>query len=547
MTIFILGRERIDGTARDSPPGSKKRSRKVTQAQYYCVKLSVRPSAHFCPLLWGKKLLHQFIIDAYLKIEGARLGYYRKNQSDMRVASYQTLHDYVANKALEEGKDVGAKTILPSSFIGGPRWMKQAYQDAMAIIGKLGKPHLFITFTCNPQWPEIRENLFVGQQPHDRPDLVARVYKQKLKELCEDIDKHHIFGIVIGRIHVIEFQKRGLPHAHILAVLRDEDAPKTAEDVDLIISAEIPDEKKFPRLYKIVTESMVHGPCGPGFPNAPCMADGKCSKEFPKRFVDETSLCVDGYPEYRRSFNGGKKYHIRYGKNGSMTKVVENSWVVPYSPYLCLKYEAHINVEIVSSVAAVKYLFKYVYKGHDCANIAFTTRINSTTGREEIVWDEVKSFMDTRYISAPEAIWRIFKYCLTHRSHSIQRLPVHLEDQHNIYFDPGEEEQALEAAEGKDSPLTAYFKLNQNNEAARKILYREIPEHFVWNTKNRKWTPRKRNPKDMIGRIYSVSPRDMERFCLRLLLLSVKGATSYENLRTVDGRCYTTFKGFLSF
>jgi hypothetical protein len=49
--------------------------------------------------------------------------------------------------------------ILPSSFSGNPRTMQQNYQDAMSIVRKNGKPDLFITMTCNPEWPEIKENL----------------------------------------------------------------------------------------------------------------------------------------------------------------------------------------------------------------------------------------------------------------------------------------------------------------------------------------------------------------------------------------------------
>ena len=57
------------------------------------------------------------------------------------------------------GNAVGRRVVLPSSFTGGPRYMCQLYQDAMAIVRKKGKPDLFITFTCNPKWPEIAEGL----------------------------------------------------------------------------------------------------------------------------------------------------------------------------------------------------------------------------------------------------------------------------------------------------------------------------------------------------------------------------------------------------
>ena len=71
----------------------------------------------------------------------------------------------------------GVPVVLPSSFLGSPRDMHARYQDAMAVVRVHGKPDLFITFTCNPNHPDILENLLPGQQPKDRPDIVARVFK----------------------------------------------------------------------------------------------------------------------------------------------------------------------------------------------------------------------------------------------------------------------------------------------------------------------------------------------------------------------------------
>jgi hypothetical protein len=54
----------------------------------------------------------------------------------------------------------------------------------MAVVARLGKPDLFITFTCNPQWPDITSELEPGQTATDRPDLVARVFRLKVKAVC---------------------------------------------------------------------------------------------------------------------------------------------------------------------------------------------------------------------------------------------------------------------------------------------------------------------------------------------------------------------------
>ena len=80
-----------------------------------------------------------------------------------------------------DGTDVaGRLVVLPASFVGGARYMAQCYQDSMALVRKFGKPTLFITMTCNPNWVEITREL-AGQAPNDRPDVIARVFRMKLK------------------------------------------------------------------------------------------------------------------------------------------------------------------------------------------------------------------------------------------------------------------------------------------------------------------------------------------------------------------------------
>jgi len=63
--------------------------------------------------------------------------------------------------------------------------MYQLYQDAMAIVSCYGKPDLFVTFTCNPKWPEITRELLSNQTAVDRPDLTARVFHMKLQNLLK--------------------------------------------------------------------------------------------------------------------------------------------------------------------------------------------------------------------------------------------------------------------------------------------------------------------------------------------------------------------------
>ncbi|KMQ90800.1 hypothetical protein RF55_9409 [Lasius niger] len=438
--------------------------------------------------------------------------------------------DHLDNRAQNKGIKAGIPVILPSSFMGSPRNMQERYQDAMSMVRKFGKPDIFLTMTCNPQCPEIKDNLD-GCLIEFRPDLVAKTFNLDVKEVLKDLIQNKIFGNIIAYAGVIEFQKRGLPHLHLLAMLSDEDKPRIQEVIDMIVWAEIPDEEKNSELNVKVLKHMIHGPCGDPLHRYPCTGDdGKCSKGFPKEFCEETNANVNGYPMYQRR-NFGKKYIVR-------GKEVDNRWVVPYSPYLIMKYDRHINLEICSSVKSVKYLYKYIHKGFDCAAI----EVQARDGTRLIKIDEVNSFLDARYVSAPEAMWRLNGYDLFMKSHTIIRLAVHLPNRQMVYFRAGNEEQAAQRELNRDTTLTAWFKLNQSDENAVQFLYTDIPYHYIYDKKETKWKPRKKGGEKIISRLYTVSIKDIERFYLRLLLLHVAGAKRFEDLKTVNGVLYETFK-----
>jgi hypothetical protein len=106
------------------------------------------------------------------------------------------------------------------------------------------------------------------------------MFKIKLKELINDIHKKHILGRTITRIYVIEFQKRGLPHAHILIFFAEDCKPQTVKDVDRMINVEFLNLETNRLAHEMVARCMMHGPCGAAFPNVTCMEDGKCKKQI---------------------------------------------------------------------------------------------------------------------------------------------------------------------------------------------------------------------------------------------------------------------------
>ncbi|XP_069968400.1 uncharacterized protein [Bactrocera oleae] len=157
------------------------------------------------------------------------------------------------------------------------------------------------------------------------------------------IFKQHVFGITQCWMYSIEWKKRGLPHAHILIWLVERIRP---DQIDDIICAEIPDPDPDtdPDLDDVVIKNMIHGPCGPINRQSPYMVNCKCSKPYPRKMTAETIAGHDGYPLYRHRSpdDNGRTITTKVKGNDFM---VDNSWVVPYSPLLSKTFKAHCNVE----------------------------------------------------------------------------------------------------------------------------------------------------------------------------------------------------------
>jgi hypothetical protein len=288
--------------------------------------------------------------------------YIAKNQNKLRAEYLQGIFDAV-EKGLTHGEQVGKITLLPSRHVGSKRYMIQNYQDGIAICREYGPPDLFITFTCNTKWAEITLAILEGEQANDRADIIVCVFHMKLDELLEDIYSKKIFGETLAILYYVEFQKRGLPHVHILLWLDKRQCQITPEIIDTWISAEIPDPNKDPLGYVLVAEHMIHGPCGNKNKNSPCMKNERCSKYYPKEFQNKTSFTNDGFTQYRRR---DTNIYIRRENHN-----LDNRWVVPHNLYLLRKYQAHINVEYVNKSKLLKYLCKYANKGPDKATIIF--------------------------------------------------------------------------------------------------------------------------------------------------------------------------------
>ncbi|XP_057335011.1 uncharacterized protein LOC130673819 [Microplitis mediator] len=501
----------------------------VSAMCFYAFRIMIRKNNHN-HLHYYRSLFSQYLVDMYAKIESERLVYIKTHQAHLRAENYIHLQDAISKDVnlMETGKSV----ILPSSFTGSARYMHERVQDGMTYVRNHKTPDLFITFTCNPKWKEISDNLFSRQTPADRHDIISRVFRLKVVKLMNSITKAHIFGEVSCYMYTVEWQKRGLPHIHLLLWLKNKITP---EQIDDIIKAEFPDPQKDPTLFEIMKKHMVHGPCGQINHKSPCMQDGKCSKKFPKQFVSETETGNDSYPKYqRRSPADGGFTATMNTFRGEIQ--VDNRWVVPYNPLLSKIFNAHINVEYCNSIKSIKYICKYINKGSDQATFSIKNEN-----------DEVEIFQSGRYISSAEAAWRILSFPIHERHPTVTHLAVHLENRQRVYFN---ERNCLDRVLAPPkTTLTAFFELCQTDNFAKTLLYCEIPAYYTWS--ENKFHRRKRGndvpnysdikKTDALERVYTVHPNNFECYCLRMLLHQIRGPTSFQSLKVVDNIQHETF------
>ncbi len=516
-------------------------SRNVTPRDFYRHRLMVRDgqSRH---LFRCGKLFQQYIVDMYLKMELQRINYLRFNQSKLRVETYSGLTDAMLRDG--DATNVGKLIVLPASFTGSPRYMQKKRQDGMAIARRFGNGDLFTTLTANALWYEIASALEPGQRAADRPEIVARVFHLKNKLMHDLICTYEIFGPIKAYMRTIEWQKRGLPHCHSLYWFEEKLRPNQIDD---IISAEIPDKDLDPDLYAMVTRYMIHGPCGPANPNAPCMKNGKCIHGFPKAFTKHTHVGDNGYPNYRRrSPQDGGQLIVVY-KDGKPFHV-DNRWVVPYCPMLLRIMRAHLNVEKLNSIHSLKYITKYILKGTDQSVLSMERLHGDADGTQ--VRDEITQYQNGRYVGSGEASWGILPFDIHERRPAVEMLKIHLPGEQIVVFDEDHPEERV--GNLKLTQLEAFFILNQNDDFAKTLLYSAVPEYYTFNKQRGAWNPRAQGSRvpdfphvrhsTVIGRIVVIHPTKSELFHLRLLLHHVRGPTSFQDLRTKDDIVYLTFR-----
>ncbi len=201
-------------------------------------------------------------------------------------------------------------------------------------------------------------------------------------------------------------------------------------------------------------------------------------------------------------------------------------------------------MEVCTFVVAVKYLYKYFYKGHDRAQVHVGPMDAATPDGAALdqprMRDEIKIYQDGRYVSVSEASHRLYGFD-PHKEHpNVVRLAVHLKGRQTILFQEGTDATVI-LNRSPHTTLTTWFAFNKTTREhlnpsaplhlALNTLHHDFPRIATWKKKEKQWALCTWTPGLLlIGRMYFVQPSEGERYFLRLLLHHVHGATSFEDL-----------------
>ena len=219
----------------------------------------------------------------------------------------------------------------------------------------------------------------------------------KLREFIKEVKE--VFGEAVYYVSVVEWQARGLPHAHILWKMQHR--PKTGPEWDEYVCAQCPPDPSS-RLYQLVKGNMMHN-----------HRKGKKCYDEHGHLTGRCGWPRPVQPNTSETESGG--WRLRCTTDCSSTGCPQNEcnhchdfMIVSYNARLLLKFEAHINVKIVHSWGCIKYLFQYLHKGADRVHVM---KLNDS---QESDVNEIEEYVAARYSSPSECCWKIFEFKVCH-------------------------------------------------------------------------------------------------------------------------------------
>ena len=421
--------------------------------------------------------------------------------------------DEISKRHEFSDKTYGIKTYIPATLTGSPTYWNNVAKNAFYLSMVLGPPTFFITMTENPKWHEIVA-LNSEKDVMNNSVLLARIFHQKKQSLIDYIKSSKIFGKVKGLLWRDEYQKRGLPHCHML-LWSDYDT-SNPDEIDKIITCRLPlpdpnfeNEEKTHMLTQLSKTFMTHScteRCGG--------ITGKCCYGYPKDVQERTEIINE---------------RIVFARNPGDEKIV------PHSPRLLTLFRAHIDVEPVLSTSSIGYVLKYATKNSDAGVMSFHQI--KYCGRPVSDEDLLHKYAATHVVSAPEAYNAIAGLKRQNIDPTINLLPIHEEGKRIIIAPKATtEDEIAQKLDQSMSKLERYFA-RPNTQEFSNLTYCDYYSFYNVNSNGQgvldSGRPRfavKRKDKRIYCAIKTVSLKNHELFALRLLLQEIP-ARSYADLR----------------
>ena len=334
----------------------------------------------------------------------------RNEQQNVRVWMSSHVQDKLRRQAESHGRlHVEGKLYLPNSIPGCHAYQRRFFHDALHLSRVRGPSHVFVTMTCNPNWPEVRDLL-----GHDAVDLkhpshqaiLARVFVYKRKQLIDRLKRDDFFFPghrgVDWIVYSTEWQKGDLPHAHIAARLKIDTLINPMNTqlhhialMDQVVSACLPDENDL-HYHQVIAFMQHPSEC------KSCLREKSkgsgvkaCRFYFPKPVCPASRIDARGFPVYRRT-----ETDVR---------------IVPHNWKLLVEFNCHINVEWTFNSRHLAYVYGYMCKGVDIAGVRIKDQVN-----------EIASFRKVRILTVAEACYRILGFNVNFREPAVVVCPIYL-------------------------------------------------------------------------------------------------------------------------
>ena len=187
-----------------------------------------------------------------------------------------------------------------------------------------------------------------------------------------------------------------------------------------------------------------------------------------------------------------------------------------------------------ASIAAIKYLHEYIYKGFDPGDAVMRDNANN----------EIVEFVESRFICTSDGVWRLLGIDMYEQYPPFMPLPIHLENQQYVRCSDQRTIPEVNPEGPPDTPLTAWFKSNTKPEQqfGKHLLYSDYAKPFMYHAQSKEWKFCSREVDIVVGHVYFFMPNAGELFFLCLLLNHVPCATFFAYLGFVEGTGYATYQ-----